>query len=85
MKKFHRLRFHEIPIVDIEYTIFIKNTINQNDIIKIKFVIIQPFQNARFYNIKDISKTIKIVSSKRDLRDKIHYYNYSFQRFFQYV
>ena len=77
------LGFYEIQTVDIKYTTSIEKTVNQNDVIKIKFIITQPLQYTRsdrdisfgFYDIEDISKMTEITSSKRDCRERIYFYN----------
>ena len=85
LRKVYRLKFHEISIVDTERITFIKKTIDQDDVTRIKSVITQPFQNVGFCDIKDASKMIKIAPSKRDLRNEIHFYNRAFQRSLQHI
>lgn len=85
LEEFYHLEFHEISIIEIEHTTLTGEIANQDDIMKTKSVITQPFQNAGFCNIKGASKTIGVALSKRDLRNEIHFYNHSSQRSLQHI
>lgn len=86
LKKMYRLGFHEIQIVDIEFTTSMRKMTDRDDVTKNKSVITQPLQHSLsnknvssgFYDIKKISESIEIVPSKRDLRDETHFYNRAF-------
>ena len=81
----YRLGFYEVLTVDIGRTTSTGKTAGQDDITRIKSVITQSLQNVGFCDIEGVSETTKVTSSKRNLRDKIHFYNRVSQRSLQYI
>jgi serine/threonine protein kinase len=79
LKKLYRLRFRAIESVEIERETPTKKTTDQDDITRIKFIITQSRQNdsSKFYNVRSASKTTKVASSKRDIREEVHDYNFA--------
>ena len=81
----YRLGFHEVLTVNIGRITPTGKTTGQDDITRTKSVITQPLRNAGFCDIEGASETTEVTPSKRDLRDRIHFYNRASQRSLQHI
>ena len=85
LEELYRLEFDEISTFESGHITPTGETADQDDITRTKFVITQPLQNAGPRSIGSASETTEVTPSKRDLRDRIHFYNRASQRSLQHI
>lgn len=84
----YRQGFHAIQTVEVGRTTPTRNTISQDSVTRSKSVITQLRQNAPsdsdvssgFYDIGGASEMTEVAPSKRDLREGVHFYNFTSPR-----
>ena len=81
----YRLGFHEILTVDIGRTTPTGKTASQDDVTRTNSVITQTLKNTGFHDIEGVSEATEVAPSKRNLRDRIQFYNRASQRSLQHI